>query len=468
MSSTDTILKGKYPAKHHARRVANYLQNAGYPKEGIIYLESQKTRLIEDNDEPVPFRYVRQKGEAGSRCLRRPSIRLSSSLAYRARRQRRPFYYLSGCPLADSYLTYNILTDTLTLFIPPIEPDSVIWAGLPATPEEALGQYDVDNVLPSSELNAHLASFSHSPAAVYAIPEQVSEHVTFLGFKSTEFGILKKAIEDARVCKDAYEIALLRKANEVSTLAHTAVVRQARSAKNERELEATFIATCIANGCREQSYHSIVASGTDASTLHYVKNDQPLKGKLNILLDAGGEYNCYCADITRTFPINGTFSPESKEIYELVLEMQESCFKMLKEGVAWEDVHINAHKVAIRGLQKIGILKGSEQELLEKRISIAFFPHGLGHYLGMDTHDTGGNPNYADKDSMFRYLRVRCVFWDNLLQACSATVLTYTQRKFACRMRNYGGARHLLLQVHHRAISRRLDIKQVHRQGCAG
>jgi Xaa-Pro dipeptidase len=326
--------------------------------------------------------------------------RNSPSVAYLARRQRRPFYYLSGCPLADSYLTYNITTDTLTLFIPPIEPDSVIWAGLPVTSEDALGQYDVDNVLPSSELNAHLASFSHSPATVYAISEQVSEHVAFLGFQSTEFGILKKAIEDTRVCKDAYEI---------STLAHTAVVRQAKSAKNERELEGTFIATCIANGCREQSYHSIVASGTNASTLHYVKNDQPLKGKLNILLDAGGEYNCYCADITRTFPINGTFSPESNEIYEIVLEMQESCFQMLKEGVAWEDVHINAHKVAIRGLQKVGILKGSEEELLEKRISVAFFPHGLGHYLGMDTHDTGGNPNYADKDSMFRYLRVRYV-----------------------------------------------------------
>ena len=280
---------------------------------------------------------------------------------------------------------------------------------MPVTSIEALEKYDVDNVLPSTELNAHLASFSHKPPTVYAIPEQVSAHVTFLGFKTVEFGVLKKAIEDSRVCKDTYEIALLRRANEISTLAHTAVVQQAKFAQNERELEATFIATCIANGCREQAYHSIVASGTNASTLHYVKNDQPLKGKLNILLDAGGEYNCYCADITRTFPISGSFTPESKEIYEIVLEMQESCFKMLKEGVTWEDVHVKAHKVAIAGLKKIGILKGSEEEILQKRISVAFFPHGLGHYLGMDTHDTGGNPNYADTDSMFRYLRVRYV-----------------------------------------------------------
>lgn len=80
---------------------------------------------------------------------------------------------------------------------------------------------------------------------------------------------------------------------------------------------------------------------------------------------------------------------------------------MLKEGVQWEDVHAHAHRVAIRGLLKLGILRGAEDEIFEKRVSVAFFPHGLGHYLGMDTHDTGGNPNYADKDTMFRYLRVR-------------------------------------------------------------
>ena len=297
--------------------------------------------------------------------------------------------------------------DTLTLFIPPIEPDSVIWSGLPVSPEEALEQYDVDKVLPSTELNPHLASHQNSSATVYAIPEQVSEQVTFLAFKSTEFGPLKKAIEDCRVVKDEYEVAMIRKANQVSTLAHEAVRRQAKTATNEQELEATFLATCISNGCREQAYHSIVASGTGGATLHYVKNNLPMKGNLNVLIDAGAEYNCYCADITRTFPINGTFSKESEEIYRLVLAMQDSCFDMMKEGVAWEDVHVNAHKVAIKGLKKLGILKGSEQELFDKRISVAFFPHGLGHMLGMDTHDTGGNPNYEDKDSMFRYLRIR-------------------------------------------------------------
>lgn len=87
--------------------------------------------------------------------------------------------------------------------------------------------------------------------------------------------------------------------------------------------------------------------------------------------------------------------------------MQSECIAQLKDGVQWEDVHALAHRIAIKGLVKLGVLRGSEDELFDKRVSVAFFPHGLGHYLGMDTHDTGGNPNYDDKDPMFRYLRVR-------------------------------------------------------------
>lgn len=80
---------------------------------------------------------------------------------------------------------------------------------------------------------------------------------------------------------------------------------------------------------------------------------------------------------------------------------------MLKAGVSWDEVHLLAHKVAIDGLLSLGILKGDKEEILKARTSVAFFPHGLGHYLGMDTHDTGGHPNYEDKDRLFRYLRVR-------------------------------------------------------------
>jgi Xaa-Pro dipeptidase len=244
-------------------------------------------------------------------------------------------------------------------------------------------------------------------STVYAINDQVSDHITFLNFADKEFTLLKQAIEICRVIKDRYEIALIRHANDVSTAAHVAVMKAAKSAQNERELEALFLKVSIERGCRNQAYHGIFASGASAATLHYIHNNQPMSDKLNLLVDAGAESDCYAADITRTFPISGKFSPESLAIYETVLRMQKECMDMLKDGVLWDDVHAHAHKVAIDGLLKIGILKGDAEEIFKARTSVAFFPHGLGHYLGMDTHDTGGNPNYADKDSMFRYLRVR-------------------------------------------------------------
>lgn len=106
-------------------------------------------------------------------------------------------------------------------------------------------------------------------------------------------------------------------------------------------------------------------------------------------------------------PINGKFSKESKEIYDIVLQMQRVCTNMLREGVLWDDVHFEAHKIAIEGLLELGILRGDKEDILKSRTSVAFFPHGLGHYLGMDTHDTGGHANYDDTDPLFKYLRVR-------------------------------------------------------------
>ncbi|KAK4033592.1 peptidase M24, structural domain-containing protein [Parachaetomium inaequale] len=370
---------GKYPAKRHAQRVVDYIRSKMPDATGVLYLEGRATKLLEDNDEPEPFR------------------------------QRRFFYYLTGCPLADSYVVHDMDSAKTTLFIPPINPESVIWSGLPVSAEEALQKYDVDDVKYTSDVNAELAhaSAQKPKSTVFAIPGQVSEHVTFLGFDDKNFAVLKEAIEVCRVVKDEYELAMMAKANAVSAVAHRAAMEKVKHAKNERELEAVFLASCVSAGAPNQSYHGIFAGGRAAATLHYVHNNAPLAGKLNLLLDGGAEWDCYASDITRTFPINGKFTKESRAIYDIVLKMQLECIAALKEDVLWDDVHLLAHKVAIDGLLALGILRGDKDEILANRTSVAFFPHGLGHYLGMDTHDTGGNPNYADTDTLFRYLRVR-------------------------------------------------------------
>lgn len=380
ISSPESVLEGKYPAKAHARRVVDHIRGKLPDATGVLYVEGRMTKLLEDNDEPEHFR------------------------------QRRFFYYLTGCELADCYFLYDIASDKSTLFIPPINPDSVIWSGLPVSPAEALAKYDVDDVKFTTDVNpllAHLGSSESSGTTVYAIADQVSDHITFLGFDNKNFGALKEAVEVCRVVKDDYELALMQKANNISAVGHKLVLERVRAAKNEQELQAAFLAASVSQGAKNQSYSSIVASGRAAATLHYVRNDLPLEGKLNLLLDAGAEWSCYASDITRTFPISGKFSKESREIYDIVLRMQEECIAMLKDGVLWDDVHYRAHEVAVEGLLALGILKGDKKAILDARTSVAFFPHGLGHYLGMDTHDTGGNPNYEDKDTMFRYLRVR-------------------------------------------------------------
>ncbi|KAL8298937.1 hypothetical protein RB597_007525 [Gaeumannomyces tritici] len=390
MAQYKEILKGKYPAKEHAKRTVEALRAKQPGATGVLYLEGQKTKMIEDNDGEEHFR------------------------------QRRYFYYLTGCDVPDCNYVYDMATSRSTLFIPPVEAESVIWSGLPLSAEEALERYDVDEVRYTNEVNAVLASLAAAAAAaaapsatVHAIPSQVSDQVTFLGFGDKDLSLLKDAIERARVVKTPYELALIAQANEVSGAAHRAVLERVRTAANERELHAVFLSECVARGGPNQAYGSIVAAGCAAATLHYVKNNEPLEGKLNLLLDAGCEWDCYASDIvcfffTRTFPISGKFTPESRAIYDTVLRMQLESIAMLKEGVLWEDVHTHAHRVAIEGLLSAGVLRGGTvDEILKARTSTAFLPHGLGHYLGMDTHDTGGNPNYADPDPMFKYLRVR-------------------------------------------------------------
>ncbi|KAL8690791.1 MAG: hypothetical protein Q9218_003840 [Villophora microphyllina] len=379
MEQQDSILEGqKYPAKNHCSKVAGYLRSQhNISSNSVIYLEGQKTKLLEDNDEPQPFR------------------------------QRRPFFYLSGCALPDCHLTYETSTSTLTLFIPPLNPDSVIWSGLPLLPPDALKKYDIDACLPNTELPSHLSNLAQKTPKphLYVKGSVLTDHPPSL---STDSEVLQTAINECRVTKDAYEIALLRHANAISTRAHTAVLRAIPSARNEQDLKATFIAACISSGAKHQAYHGIFGSGENAATLHYQHNDQPLANRKNILVDAGAEHECYCSDVTRTMPLSGSFDPESSNIYKLVLEMQDAALSMLKADVKWESLHLRAHEVAISGLLRLGILRnGTAEELMESRVSTAFFPHGLGHYLGMDTHDTGGNPDHGDNDVMFRFLRIR-------------------------------------------------------------
>lgn len=161
---------------------------------------------------------------------------------------------------------------------------------------------------------------------------------------------------------------------------------------NEREIEAIFRGVCRAHGAKHQAYPVIAGSGTNASTLHYDTNDEPLEGRQLVCVDAGTEWKCYASDVTRTMPLNGTFSPEAAEIYALVERMQEECLKRVMPGVTFASLHVHACTVAVKELLRLGIFQnGTPEEILARGTVAAFFPHGLGHHVGLEVHDSSGS-----------------------------------------------------------------------------
>ncbi|RPA73182.1 Creatinase/aminopeptidase [Ascobolus immersus RN42] len=387
----DPILNTPYPARAHAKAAAAVLkQKIPNLTSGLIYLESTKEVIGEDDDHPVPFR------------------------------QRRNFYYLTGCDLHDSYVTYDLSTEKLTLYIPPLDAEEVMWMGLPVSPEEALQKYDVDEVRTTEDVTDLIDKITtEGTVPVFTIKEQVSntkllETLETINTKAlVKEANLQSILEELRTVKDKYEVALIRHANKISTLAHETLMAQISTLSTEQQAEGLFTGICIQQGAPKQAYHGIFAAGEAAATLHYVHNNKPFDNKNIILVDAGAEFRNYASDITRCYPIKGEFSPESLAIYKLVLEMQNRTISELKAGIRWEDLHLLAHRVLIEGLQKIGIFKSefSVDEILESRVSCAFLPHGLGHFLGMDTHDKAGKlPGHKsenDTDPIFKYLRIR-------------------------------------------------------------
>jgi Xaa-Pro aminopeptidase len=159
--------------------------------------------------------------------------------------------------------------------------------------------------------------------------------------------------------------------------------------KYEYQIEGEILNQFMQNGARYPAYSSIVAGGSNACTLHYVSNDSVLKDGDLLLIDAGCELESYASDITRTYPINGKFSPPQKDIYQIVLEAQKKAINQVKPGNYFNDPHKAAVEVIIDGLIDLKILKGTRDEIIEKELYKEFFMHRTSHWLGLDVHDTG-------------------------------------------------------------------------------
>lgn len=370
----------KYPAKEHAKRTAANLkvigeqkgENAGLWTESLVYVAGTKSQLWPYSDQNVTFR------------------------------QSRYFNYLTGAyDLPDCHVTYDIKADRLTLWLPPVDEDDVMWSGLPISPKQAAAKYDVDDVKHSTELQAALEGFGGSGGVVGIEPSDDYKIV-----KASP--VLLEALDETRLIKDEYELTLMRRAAHISDNCHRAAMSARPIENNEGHIHAEFVYHAMRQGSKFQAYDPICCSGTDCGILHYTRNDQPLDGKQLVLIDAGAEWQNYASDVTRTWPLSGEWTTEARHIYELVDRMQTEAMQRVKPGVQWEDLHILTHRILVERFLELGIFhNGTADEIMEARLSTGFYPHGLGHTLGMDTHDTAGRANYDDPDPMLRYLRIR-------------------------------------------------------------
>ncbi|KAK4915087.1 hypothetical protein LTR49_016715 [Elasticomyces elasticus] len=379
----------KYPAKSHARRVTEKLEVA----EGLLVLAATPSVLYPNSDQPQPFR------------------------------QDRYFYYLSGCNESGCYVAYDIHQDKLVLWLPEIDKRKVVWSGRGSTVEEALEKYDIDDAkyISSSDgpiergmgrrttLEEDIQQTISLGISIYSLPDSLPDSLIgdWLYIARGGESQLQYALNCCRVIKDEHEISLIRRANEITAEAHKAVLCGIHGFTNEADVEAAYMGICIARHAREQAYSPIAGSGSNASELHYVKNEDDFGHSQIMVLDAGCEYSCYASDVTRTIPLNrrhpGTWpSEEAKNVYKLVERVQEACIVEMRPGKSFVEITRLSFDMVLDGLLELGVLKGEREEVKEAGTHYGFFPHGLGHHLGLEVHDVAPQaPPQSDGQSRY-------------------------------------------------------------------
>lgn len=321
------------------------------------------------------------------------------------------FYYLTGFtePEALAVLCPERSQGEFLLFCRERDPKQEKWVGARAGLEGACEHFGADDAFPIGDLDDILPGLLENQKRVFyamgSYPEfdhQISVWINKLRAKSrqgtgmpAEFVTFDHLLHDMRLFKSPYEIQLLRKAAEVSALAHRRAMEICRPGMMEYQIEAELMHGFIHSGSRFPAYPPIVATGSNSCVLHYMENHSTLGNGELLLIDAGAEYQCYAADITRTFPVNGRFKPAQREIYELVLASQEAAIRQARPGNHWNDMHEAVVRVLTEGLVDLGLLKGRVNTLIENEKYKKFFMHRTGHWLGLDVHDVG---NYKVDD----------------------------------------------------------------------
>ncbi|QIZ71972.1 aminopeptidase P N-terminal domain-containing protein [Oxynema aestuarii] len=320
-------------------------------------------------------------------------------------RQDSDFFYLTGFnePEAIAVFAPHHEQHQFILFVQPKEPDKEVWTGIRAGVELAKEKYGADEAYSIHELDEKLPQYLQNADRIYYrfgrdrdFDLKILQYWQHLMRFYPRRGTGPIAIQDAgtvvhpmRLVKSPAEVEQMRKAAEISVKAHNVAREMAQPGRYEYEIQAEIEHIFRLNGANGFAYPSIVASGPNSCILHYIENSRQLEDGDVLLIDAGCSYGYYNADITRTFPVNGTFSDEQKAIYDIVLEAQKQAIAAVQPGNSYNEHHDRAVRVIVEGLLDLGLLVGEIDELIKEQKYKPFYMHRTGHWLGLDVHDVG-------------------------------------------------------------------------------
>ncbi len=347
---------------------------------------------------------MRMMGNGGIAILPSAPVRIRSRDVEHRYRQDSDFFYLTGFEEPDSVavLAPGRENGEFILFCRERDKAKEIWDGYRAGPAGAVADFNADDAFPIEDIDDILPGIMEPCSRVYYAmglnPEfdtHMAEWVNSLrsgGSRGVhtpeEFIALDHLLHDMRLYKSRAEIAAMRRSAKVAVEAHKRAMQATRPGRFEYEIEAEFLHEFRQHDAW-MSYSPIVGGGENACVLHYVTNRDVLQDGDLLLIDAGCELDHYASDITRTFPVNGRFTPEQRAVYEIVLEAQYAAIEKTVKDNHWNEPHDAAVHVITKGLKKLGLLDGSLPRLIKDGAYREFFMHKTGHWLGIDVHDVG-------------------------------------------------------------------------------
>lgn len=317
-------------------------------------------------------------------------------------RQGSDFWYLTGFSEPNAVAVFRpgaAEGERYILFVAPRDPAKETWTGYRAGVDGAKQEYGAEAAYPEEEFERKFPELAIGATALFYLD---SGDETFRDRLLTAWNRPNAnateprpaadggpIVHELRLIKDATELALMRRAAELSAEAHVAAMGEVLPGRHEYNLKAAMLATCLHGGAGRMAYPPIIGSGRNSVILHYEPADKRLDGGGMIVNDTACEYGMYAADVTRSYPVSGKFTAEQRAIYDIVLAAQKAAIAAVKPGIPYRTMNEITIGVVVDGLLELGLLSGNREELIESGAQRKFYPHGSGHWIGLNVHDPG-------------------------------------------------------------------------------